>query len=90
MLNVVLSRRVVRLEPPQQLLLLEVTRRSDGFSFKIVPADAVETSEVRLVSRSLVSEHRSEADAVQAVAAAAIAGFTLIGELDISEIPEGY
>jgi hypothetical protein len=89
-LHITLSRRIIRIEPPQHLLLLEITRQLDGFSFKVAPASAVETSGFSLISRSAVSALPREASQLETIATAVAARFPLISEIDISSIPEAY
>lgn len=43
--------RTIRFDSAQHVLMLVITRQSDGFGFKMVPLQSVELSDVRLVSR---------------------------------------
>jgi hypothetical protein len=87
---VTLSGRIIRLEPPMRLLLLEITRRADGFSFKVAPADAVAISGFSLISRAPVSEYSSDAVHLQTITTAVVARFPLIGEINLDSVHEAY
>lgn len=52
MTTVELSQHTITLEPPQRLLMLEVTSEEYGFCLRIFPAGGVEVNDLRLVSKT--------------------------------------
>jgi len=90
-LLVELSGHTVKLDPPQHLLLLQITCLADGFSFTVVPADAEEVSDFQLLSRSFVKTVSSEQlAAFSETAMSAVTAFPLVGELDVMRLPGSY
>jgi len=54
MTTVELSQHTIALEPPQRLLMLEVTSEERGFCLRMFPAGGVEVNDLRLVSKTPV------------------------------------
>jgi hypothetical protein len=83
--------RTIRFDSAQHVLMLVITRQSDGFVFKIVPLQSVEVSDVRLVTRQRITPedvNRMEGTAARQIDVAT--AFPGVEALTLSELPSAY
>jgi hypothetical protein len=96
-MNITLSGHAIRLEPPQQLLMVEAERKLDGDSVKVLHASGYEAEEgsFTLVSRSSVpstsDDENSEGETLDLpVPLLYFAGLPVLTEVDLWSPPAQY
>jgi len=98
MTNVTLSQHTIALEPPQRLLMLEVTSEEHGFCLRMFPAGGVEVNDLKLVSKTPVPVPRTGAggeatfDAFDSMAMMRrlSEAFPQLAEIDVRSVPQEY
>lgn len=98
MTNVTLSQHTITLEPPQRLLMLEVTNEDHGLCLRMFPAGGVEVNDMRLVSRTPVPASMAGAgDGTNFGAFDSTAmmrrlseAFPQLAEIDVRKVPAEY
>lgn len=98
MTRVELSQHTITLEPPQRLLMLEVTSEDHGLCLRMFPAGGVEVNDMRLVSKTPVPASAAGAgDGASFAAFDSMAmmrrlseAFPQLGEIDVRKVPAGY
>jgi hypothetical protein len=97
MTTVELSQHTIKLEPPQRLLMLEVTSR-DHLCFRMFPAGGVEVNDLRLVSKAPVPASMAgtgdgtnfDAFDSMAMMCRLSEAFPQLAEIDVREVPPEY
>lgn len=98
MTKVELSQHTITLEPPQRLLMLEVTSEERGFCLRMFPAGGVEVNDLRLVSKTPVPSSTTSAgggtnfDAFDSMAMMRrlSEAFPELAEIDVRSVPHEY
>jgi hypothetical protein len=98
MTTVELSQHTITLEPPQRLLMLEVTSEERGFCLRMFPAGGVEVNDLKLVSKTPVPVSTTGAggatnfDAFDSMAMMRrlSEAFPQLGEIDVRKVPAEY
>ena len=94
MTTVELSEHTIRLEPPQRLLMLEVTREEQGLCLRMFPAGGVEVNDLKLVSKTPVPVSTTGAgvDALESTAMMRrlSEAFPQLAEIDVRNVPQEY
>lgn len=98
MTTVELSQHTITLDPPQHLLMLEVTSEERGFCMRMFPAGGVEVNDLRLVSKtripvSTTGAHReTNFDAFDSMAMMRrlSEAFPQLAEIDVRKVPVEY
>ena len=98
MTRVELSQYTITLEPPQRLLMLEVTSEERGFCLRMFPAGGVEVDDMRLVSKTPVPASAAGAGDEASFAAfdstammrRVSEAFPQLGEIDVRNVPAEY
>ena len=97
MTTVELSQHTIKLEPPQRLLMLEVTREEQGLCLRMFPAGGVEVNDLKLVSKTPVPVTTTGAgggtfDAFESTAMMRrlSEAFPQLGEIDVRKVPTEY
>ena len=98
MTTVELSQHTITLEPPQRLLMLEVTSEERGFCLRMFPAGGVEVNDLRLVSKTPVpvsttgagGETNFDAFDSMAMMRRLSEAFPQLGEIDVRKVPAEY
>lgn len=94
MTTVELSQHTIRFEPPQRLLMLEITSEVNDLCLRVVPADAVEVNSLRLVSRTVATTTESlagaESDSTLLMLRRLSEAFPRLAEIDVYNVPKEY
>jgi hypothetical protein len=96
MTTVELSQHTITLEPPQRLLMLEVTSEKHGLCLRMFPAGGVDDNHLRLVSKTPVPISTmgagTEFDAFDSMAMMRrlSEAFPLLAEIDVRKVPPAY
>jgi len=98
MTTVELSQHTITLEPPQRLLMLEVTSQERGFCMRMFPAGGVELNDLRLVSKTRVpvsttgADRETNFDVFDSIAMMhrLSAAFPQLAEIDVRNVPQEY
>ena len=98
MTTVELSQHTIKLEPPQRLLMLEVTREGQGLCLRMFPAGGVEVNDLKLVSKTPVPVSTTGAgggtnfDAFDSMAMMRrlSEAFPQLAEIDVRTVPPEY
>jgi hypothetical protein len=95
MTTVELSQHTIKLEPPQRLLMLEVTSEEHGFCLRMFPADGVEANDLRLLSKSPGPVSSTGASAAMEFDSMSLMrrlseAFPQLGEIDVRNVPQEY
>lgn len=98
MTRVELSQHTITLEPPQRLLMLEVTSEDRGLCLRMFPAGGVAVNDLRLVSKTPVPASTAGAgdgpsfDAFDSMAMMRrlSEAFPQLGEIDVRKVPAEY
>ena len=98
MTTVELSQHTIKFEPPQRLLILEVTREEQGLCMRMFPAGGVEVNDLRLVSKTPVPVSPTDAgggtnfDAFDSMAMMrrVSEAFPQLTEIDVRKVPAAY
>ena len=98
MTRVDLSQHVITLEPPQRLLMLEVTSEKYGFCLRVFPAGGVEGNNLSLISKTPLPISKTAAnggphfDAFDSMAMMRrlTEAFPELAEIDVRNVPPEY
>lgn len=98
MTSVELSQYTITLEPPQRLLMLEVTSEKHGFCLRMFPSGGMEVNDLRLVSKTHVpvsskgasGETGFDAFDSMAMMRRLSEAFPQLAEIDVRKIPREY
>jgi len=98
MTRVELSQHTIKLEPPQRLLMLEVTSEDRGLCLRMFPAGGVEVNDLRLVSKAPVPASMAGAgDGTNfgvfdstAMMRRLSEAFPQLAEIDVNKVPSEY
>lgn len=93
MTTVELSQHMIKLEPPQRLLMLEVTSEEHGFYLRMFPANGVEVDGLRLVGHSPVPVATTGGGGgleSLALMRRLSEAFPQLSEIDVRNVPQEY